>query len=604
MQGKRGAVGSLPETLDFAHGPSSGSDALGQPVCWNNLRSSAQNRLPDYVVSPNNTYSASATNQESPNLINWSLGESSSTLVQSQLRENEPKMGGGHDWSSSSITASTNALMMNNVEVNSEVDDTNDDDECQLLEFMSTIELGAPPNQRMLPGSSSSAGPLAEQSGVWPGSSGEGRRLSRKRKAFEGQSSGSGSLGCFQHPESCVWQHNISSSSNIPPPAPNTNNGSANLAEQINPRLGLSIGLNASRTADISRRNLRLRMNAANQQRSVPRNLYPLESQPENATPQGQPLVAGPFPSMHRHVIPSSYALSSGERDLLAQSVGESSTSRGIPRSITQQNLLFTPSGPIVGPQSASPSLLPSRAVLPQYPRLPAEFVRRSLQTSASASDSGRLSNSSSSQVHASLQEIAALSGGNLMNRPSGSRSGMLLERHTDGSSAVPYSWRTLAAAGEGRRSRLVSEIHNVLDLMRRGEGLRVEDVMILDPSVFFGMAGTHDRHRDMRLDVDNMSYEELLALEERIGNVCTGLSEEMILKHLKRQKYTCMATQEENPAEREPCCICQEEYNEGDELGILDCGHEYHTQCVKQWLKQKNVCAICKTTGLAAATT
>lgn len=31
---------------------------------------------------------------------------------------------------------------------------------------------------------------------------------------------------------------------------------------------------------------------------------------------------------------------------------------------------------------------------------------------------------------------------------------------------------------------------------------------MILDQSVFFGAADMHDRHRDMRLDVDNMSYE------------------------------------------------------------------------------------------------
>lgn len=30
---------------------------------------------------------------------------------------------------------------------------------------------------------------------------------------------------------------------------------------------------------------------------------------------------------------------------------------------------------------------------------------------------------------------------------------------------------------------------------------------MILDQS-FFGMGDFHDRHRDMRLDVDNMSYE------------------------------------------------------------------------------------------------
>lgn len=34
------------------------------------------------------------------------------------------------------------------------------------------------------------------------------------------------------------------------------------------------------------------------------------------------------------------------------------------------------------------------------------------------------------------------------------------------------------------------------------------QDVMILDQSVIFGVPDLHDRHRDMRLDVDNMSYE------------------------------------------------------------------------------------------------
>lgn len=31
---------------------------------------------------------------------------------------------------------------------------------------------------------------------------------------------------------------------------------------------------------------------------------------------------------------------------------------------------------------------------------------------------------------------------------------------------------------------------------------------MILDQSVLFGMPEIQDRHRDMRLDVDNMTYE------------------------------------------------------------------------------------------------
>lgn len=31
---------------------------------------------------------------------------------------------------------------------------------------------------------------------------------------------------------------------------------------------------------------------------------------------------------------------------------------------------------------------------------------------------------------------------------------------------------------------------------------------MVFDPLIYHGMAEMHDRHRDMRLDVDNMSYE------------------------------------------------------------------------------------------------
>ncbi|MCI02629.1 E3 ubiquitin-protein ligase RLIM-like, partial [Trifolium medium] len=81
-------------------------------------------------------------------------------------------------------------------------------------------------------------------------------------------------------------------------------------------------------------------------------------------------------------------------------------------------------------------------------------------------------------------------------------------------------------------------------------------DVMILDHSMFSGIADMHDRHRDMRLDVDNMSYEELLALEERIGNVSTGLNEETIMKHLKLKKYSVDESGSQNEAE--PCCVCQ----------------------------------------------
>ncbi|KAL7204070.1 hypothetical protein ACSBR2_017186 [Camellia fascicularis] len=64
------------------------------------------------------------------------------------------------------------------------------------------------------------------------------------------------------------------------------------------------------------------------------------------------------------------------------------------------------------------------------------------------------------------------------------------------------------------------------------------------------------DVHENMRFDVDDMSYEELLALEDQIGNVSTGLSEEAILAAVRRHCYLSMKLGP--PVEEEPCCICQ----------------------------------------------
>ncbi|KAI7734777.1 hypothetical protein M8C21_010468, partial [Ambrosia artemisiifolia] len=155
--------------------------------------------------------------------------------------------------------------------------------------------------------------------------------------------------------------------------------------------------------------------------------------------------------------------------------------------------------------------------------------------------------------------------------------------------------WQALGVDLEGR-NRLVSEVRQILSVLRRSENFNAEDYM-LDP-VINGVADLHDRHRDMRLDVDNMSYEELLALGERIGDVKTGLTEDVISKSLKQRKHlSFMAITTQN---FEPCCICHEEYKDGEDVGKLDCGHEFHTCCIKQWLTQKNLCPICKMPGLS----
>ncbi|KAK3137999.1 hypothetical protein QOZ80_5AG0363160 [Eleusine coracana subsp. coracana] len=112
---------------------------------------------------------------------------------------------------------------------------------------------------------------------------------------------------------------------------------------------------------------------------------------------------------------------------------------------------------------------------------------------------------------------------------------------------------------------------------------------------------GHVDEHRDMRLDVDNMTYEELVALEEQIGDVNTGLTESYIQENLRSSYYVPGAACISDHVENDACIICQEEYEANELIGTLECGHKYHAMCIKQWLMMKNLCPICKTTALSA---
>ncbi|KAK9092788.1 hypothetical protein Syun_027699 [Stephania yunnanensis] len=128
---------------------------------------------------------------------------------------------------------------------------------------------------------------------------------------------------------------------------------------------------------------------------------------------------------------------------------------------------------------------------------------------------------------------------------------------------------------------------------------LSEDDVAILEFPRFYEVGSLIDQHRDMRLDIDDMSYEELLALGERIGNVKTGLSEENISRSLKTRVHSSSCREDINCDMRETCIICQLDYEKEENVGILECGHEYHADCIKQWLTLKNVCPICKMPAL-----
>ncbi|XP_073148883.1 uncharacterized protein [Henckelia pumila] len=146
-----------------------------------------------------------------------------------------------------------------------------------------------------------------------------------------------------------------------------------------------------------------------------------------------------------------------------------------------------------------------------------------------------------------------------------------------------------------------VAELLLALERIERDEELTHEQILALDSSFFLGSLNFHDQHRDMRLDIDNMSYEELLALEDRIGSVSTAVPEEALTKCLRRSIYQVTssevrASELDEDGDDIKCSICQEDFAPGDEIGALvECEHGYHVACINQWLRLKNWCPVCK---------
>ncbi|CAA7409817.1 unnamed protein product [Spirodela intermedia] len=75
-----------------------------------------------------------------------------------------------------------------------------------------------------------------------------------------------------------------------------------------------------------------------------------------------------------------------------------------------------------------------------------------------------------------------------------------------------------------------------------------------------------------------------------------SGLTEKMVMKHLRWRKYAAFSAA---CAAKEICCICEEDYGEGDNVGMLSCGDGFHFVCVGRWLRQRNACLICRKTAL-----
>ncbi|TYG69815.1 hypothetical protein ES288_D05G261400v1 [Gossypium darwinii] len=102
-----------------------------------------------------------------------------------------------------------------------------------------------------------------------------------------------------------------------------------------------------------------------------------------------------------------------------------------------------------------------------------------------------------------------------------------------------------------------------------------------------------NDDFEEHDIDLDDFSYEELIALGELIGIERRGLSEKEISSCLVPVKF--QSIEHENEIDR--CVICQVEYGENEGLVALpNCKHPYHLDCISKWLQMKKLCPICST--------
>ncbi|XP_019098062.1 PREDICTED: LOW QUALITY PROTEIN: probable E3 ubiquitin-protein ligase RHG1A [Camelina sativa] len=567
MQGERASLGYLSEALNFEHGSSSSNGVIGH---WENIHSLGDNDLQDYMIanSESNASLANSVYREQQDLRRFGHGEASSSGTKDEpASHNEQRMETRcFDGRRNEIIdldpvfgqpSGTNQPVQN-VNLNAEYIEIHDD----ISPYRGRsgfLEANGPGTRVSQPVRS------FEENSLGTGSSVEGRRMSNLSRLLPGNQH---SLD-LRPGQSFVFSRSPNAPAvGIPP-----------VSRTMLPPFQWTEGSLAGGTS--------------NSTAPVERNLHLDETRTRSTSGNIQEnLMFVPGPELRNLArSQSNRNVTSGNLNI-ASSLPRTGSTTGVPA--PSSNLAWTP-------YHSSPHYQRRRSER-------SELVRRSLLSSLAVDATNQRSGD-----HPTLRPLSPPAPPDgLVLQPGGdnsqmhnrayARAGPWFDRQGDSVVGIPHSLRALAAASRGRSRLMVSQMQNVLDVMRRdaNNNLRLEDVMLLNQSVLFdGAAGIHDRYRDMRLDVDNMSYEELLALEERIGDVCTGVNEETISNRLKQRKYK---SNTKSPQDAEPCCICQDEYTEGEDMGTLECGHEFHSQCIKEWLKQKNLCPICKTTGLNTA--
>eukprot|EP00946_MAST-07B_sp_MAST-7B-sp1_P003523 g3523.t1 len=177
----------------------------------------------------------------------------------------------------------------------------------------------------------------------------------------------------------------------------------------------------------------------------------------------------------------------------------------------------------------------------------------------------------------------------------------------------------SMQAAQWIQRETLAAHRQQQLELANRGlsgngEGGQVDEdlLMALELAEQEQHAAEHAIPDDQDFDVEEMSYDQLMDLSSRIGsvaqqrwqldsrNIVSALpTKELTDKDIadraaakKNQKTSSLALIVEDPT---ICQVCQCDFEAGDHVRVLPCGHDFHVGCIDHWLKDNNSCVLCK---------
>ena len=139
---------------------------------------------------------------------------------------------------------------------------------------------------------------------------------------------------------------------------------------------------------------------------------------------------------------------------------------------------------------------------------------------------------------------------------------------------------RSLAAQAEGEGDEMDADQRFAMQM------LRAEQEQVTAQ----GEGGGDDDEED--IDVDNLDYDALLELGERIGDVAT---ERWQLEAQRWIDALPTETWDAEPNDEDKCAVCYMGFERGQELRVLRCSHKFHTECVDAWLRNKPTCPMCK---------